>query len=185
MAAAGGDWLAALERLIEGDRLALVELSRLVNGFLARWNAYDFRDEWDDLIQEVLMAAVKALREGKLREPQAIVGYLRTTARFKFVDRLRRHLRCNEDETLPWEDVVEQEEGSVEADDPELQQDLRASLERLPEKKRLAVVGVYLEGGTYDEVAERTGIPLGTLKRYLRDGLAQLRGDLGHLFEGV
>lgn len=51
------DWAAVLERLLAGDRLALLQLSRLVNGFLARWNADDFRDEWDDVIQEVVLAA--------------------------------------------------------------------------------------------------------------------------------
>jgi len=37
---------------------------------------------------------------------------------------------------------------------------------------------VYLEDQTYEEAVATTGIPLGSLKRYLRLGLAQLRAQL-------
>jgi DNA-directed RNA polymerase specialized sigma24 family protein len=45
------------------------------------------------------------------------------------------------------------------------------------------VTAVYVGGMTYEEAARATGIPLGTLKRYLRDGLAQLREELGDRLE--
>ena len=63
--AAGGqtDWGATLEALLAGDALALARLTRLVNGFLGRWNAYDFRSDWDDLVQEVIVAAALTLRD--------------------------------------------------------------------------------------------------------------------------
>ena len=179
------DWGETLEALETGDALALARLTRLINGFLARWNAYDFRSEWDDLIQEVLMGAVVALREGRIRDRRAVVGYLRSTARFKFVDRLKRHLRCSEDQTLPWEDVVGPDAAILSEDpgDSELRHDLVEALERLDEKRRVAVVGVHVQGKTYTQVSEESGIPLGSLKRYLRDGLAQLRDELAGFLE--
>jgi DNA-directed RNA polymerase specialized sigma24 family protein len=42
-------------------------------------------------------------------------------------------------------------------------------------------MAVYIRGLTYEEAARATGIPLGTLKHYLRDGLAQLRDELSDL----
>jgi RNA polymerase sigma-70 factor (ECF subfamily) len=179
------DWYAVLEALQEGDSLALAKLTRLVNSFLARWNAYDFRSDWDDLLQEVIIASAVALREGRIRDRRAVVGYLRTTARFKFVDRLRIHMRIKEDQTLPWEDVVGSDElSTANTMAPEgLSQDVRGALERLSENRRVAVLGVYLEGKTYNAVAEETGIPLGSLKRYLREGIAQLRQDLGDFLD--
>lgn len=176
-----------LERLLEGDRLALVELSRLINSFLSRWNAYDFRDEWDDLIQEVLVASGTALREGRIRERAAVVGYLRTTARFKFVDRLKSHLRHRENDTLPWEDVVDSslEPASDDEAADATRRDLQRALAKLPEKKREAVLAVYVHGKTYDEASDATGIPLGSLKRYLREGLSELRLELSPLLEGL
>jgi RNA polymerase sigma-70 factor (ECF subfamily) len=178
------DWAAVLDRLCSGDRAALLQLARLINSFLARWNAYDFRDDWEDLIQEVVLAAATALREGKLRERGATFGYLRTTARFKFVDRLKRQLRVREDESLPWADAVEKSlERDSDAADPGLRRDLRSALEALPEKQRVAVIAVHVRGQTFDEAAAATKIPLGSLKRYLRDGLAALRAALGPALE--
>ena len=179
------DWYAVLEALQEGDSLALAKLTRLVNSFLARWNAYDFRSDWDDLLQEVIIASAVALRGGRIRDRRAVVGYLRTTARFKFIDRLRIHMRIKEDQTLPWEDVVGSDElSTANTMAPEgLSQDVRGALERLSENRRVAVLGVYLEGKTYNVVAEETGIPLGSLKRYLREGIAQLREELGDFLD--
>jgi RNA polymerase sigma-70 factor (ECF subfamily) len=173
------DWAAVLDRLLEGDRLALAQLSRLVNAFLARWNAYDFRDEWDDLIQEVVIATATAWREGRVRERGALVGFVASTARFKFADRLRAHLRLREDETLPWEAVMEGPlEPAAPALAPELRRGLLEALARLPDKERRAVTAVHVEGRSYQEAASATGIPLGSLKRHLRDGLARLRVEL-------
>ena len=187
MVAAAENWAAVMEQLLDGDRLALLKVSRLATSLLSGWRAFDFRDDWEDLIQESILAVALAVREGKLRERQAIVGYLRTTLRFKFVDHLKGHLRCHKNETLPWEEVTEAataDPGQAASLSPEARQDLQQALAKLPEKKRNAVLGVYLEGKTYDEVAADTGIPLGSLKRYLRDGLAELRGELAGFFEG-
>jgi RNA polymerase sigma-70 factor (ECF subfamily) len=180
------DWGAVVERLLRGDRLALAQLTRLVNSLLARWNAYDFRDEWDDLIQEVLLAVAQAWREGRIRERDALFGFIRSTARFKFSDRLRAHLRLAEDETLPWQTLFDAgEEPAEETLAPELRRDLREALARLPERERRVVAAVHVEGRTYEEAAAATGIPLGSLKRHLRDGLSRLRETLGPLLEGA
>lgn len=52
------------------------------------------------------------------------------------------------------------------------------AIKALPERERLAVVEVHVSGRTYEEAAEVTGIPLGSLKRALRAGLAMLRESL-------
>lgn len=173
------DWAKELDRLLQGDRLALAKLTRLVASFLARWNAWDFRDDWDDLIQEVLVGAARAVQDGTLRDRSAAAAYLKSTTRFKYADRIQAHLRRREDEHLPWEDVMERELDPPDgAPDPGLARDLREALDRLSEKQRRAVVAVHLEGRSYEEAAAITGIPLGSLKRHLRDGLARLRERL-------
>jgi RNA polymerase sigma-70 factor (ECF subfamily) len=170
------DWADALERLSRGERVAFLEVSRLITGFLAGWRAYDFRDEWDDLVQDVILAAVQAHRGRKLRKPGAAVGYLRTTARYKFVDWLRRRRL----------EPLETEEGDEspalrwppEEDGPEGGFQIWDRVRRLPEKQQQAVMLVYVEGRTYHEAVEQSGIPLGSLKRYLREGIVALRESL-------
>ncbi|MFP6641731.1 MAG: glycosyltransferase [Myxococcota bacterium] len=51
-------------------------------------------------------------------------------------------------------------------------------INRLPEKQREVVMGVHVYGKTYQQVVEETGIPLGSLKRHLRQGLSRLRANL-------
>lgn len=180
-----GDWIGVLRRVLEGDRLALVQASRLVNGFLVRWNAYDLRDEWEDVVQEVIAAAVLAVRDGRLRDPHAAAAYLKSTARFKYADRLRILFTLRRGESLPWEACLASRERVLEEGlGVEAREDLHRALARIPEKTRAALTAVYVGGLTYDEAALATGIPLGTLKRYLRDGLAQLRAELAASLDG-
>jgi len=175
------DWYEILQSALErGDRVALQRLMRLVNSFLARWNAYDFQDEWDDLIQEVLVAVAVALREGRIEDHRATVGYIRSTARFKFIDRLKQQLRWRENERLPWDEMLDEDEAKLVQDTGslDLQRDLDEALKRLPEKQRQVVMGVHVYGKSYEQVVNETGIPLGSLKRHLRQGLLRLRANL-------
>lgn len=167
-----------VRRLLDGDAQAFLALARLVNSFLVRWRAYDFSDEWEDLIQEVVAATSHAVGSGRLREAAALPGYVKAVTRNKLADRLKARLRVDRHALVPWEEWIAGDAGESEALPAELRSDLRSALEALPEKKRAAVCGVYLEGKTYEQVSREAGIPLGTLKRYLRDGLAELRESL-------
>jgi RNA polymerase sigma-70 factor (ECF subfamily) len=171
-----------MDRLVRGESAAFLEVSRLITGFLVQWRAYDFRDEWDDLIQEVVLAAIEATRGRRLRKPGAIVGYLRTATRYKFVDLLRRRrgepLEEEEGQERPadlrWPPAPDRDPGSFE---------IAQQVDKLPENQRKSIVSVYVEGHTYSEAAAATGIPLGSLKRHLREGLATLRTGLADFRE--
>jgi RNA polymerase sigma-70 factor (ECF subfamily) len=171
------DWALVVDQVLAGDEVACLKLGRLITGFLSRWRAYDFREEWPDLTQEVLLAIVKGAKQGRIRDRNAMYGYVRTVTRNKFADRLKRHLGQSEDATLEWEEATESAPGELPTyparDD--IIVDVRLALEKLPENKRRIVFGVYGEGKTYEQVSSESGVPLGTVKRYLRDGLAELR----------
>ncbi len=177
------DWSALLDRLLEGDRVAFAKFNRLVSGFLRQLRAYDFQDEWEDLRQEVLLAAVANARAGRLRDPQAFVGYLKIITRNKFVDRLKRQLRVREKETLPWDDETARASVAPAAADAALG-DAWAAVRELPEEQRRLVVGIYVEGKTYQEMSDETGVPLGTLKRRLRESFDVLRARLADPQDG-
>jgi RNA polymerase sigma-70 factor, ECF subfamily len=55
---------------------------------------------------------------------------------------------------------------------------LRAALRRLPESQREALVLAYCGGMTADEIARRSGVPLGTAKSRIRLGMAKLRAEV-------
>lgn len=171
------DWIAVQDRLLAGDRVAFMTVNRLVTGCLTQLRAYDFRDEWDDLRQEVVLAVIANARAGRLRDPQAFVGYVRVITRHKLMDRLKARLRHHEKDTLPWDDATA-DAVAIDPPDDDVAA-LRAALDELSADERRVLDGVYGQGKTYQEVCDDTGIPLGTMKRRLRDGLRALRRRLG------
>jgi RNA polymerase sigma-70 factor (ECF subfamily) len=181
------DWLVVVGRVLDGDRLAYARLVRLVTGHLTSWRAYDFRADWDDMVQEVLVATIEAHRAGRIADSGAFVAYVRQAARFKFIDRIRalqrrgRPVELNdqidaggEGASLSWPPADARPGRALE-----LTVSIREAMEQLDAREREAVTWVYLRGHTYEEAAEATGIPLGTLKRSLRTALTSLKEVLG------
>jgi RNA polymerase sigma factor (sigma-70 family) len=166
------DWAAILDRLIQGDRVAFLDAADLVTGFLAEWRAYDFRDEWDDVVQEVILAVIEAARANRLRNPAALPGYLRKATRFKFVDWLRRRRPVQLDPAredsaeLHWPPNDPPSEGGWQVWD---------AVSELPEAQQKVLLGVYRDGKTHAEIARDQGVPQGSVSRHLRDGLEALR----------
>ena len=56
---------------------------------------------------------------------------------------------------------------------------VRTALASLPEEQRHPIELGFFEGITHEEIARRTGIPLGTVKTRIRSGLRRLRSLLG------
>jgi RNA polymerase sigma-70 factor (ECF subfamily) len=55
---------------------------------------------------------------------------------------------------------------------------VRMAVETLPEEQRRAIGMAFFDGFTHREIAERDGLPLGTVKGRLRLGLKRLAGLL-------
>ena len=178
------NWLALQEQLLSGDRVAFARLNRLISGFLIRLRAYDFRDEWDDLRQEVLLSVIANARRGRLRDPRAFVGYVRIITRNKFMDRLKRSLRSGEKAALPWDEETAWLTASAAVPSADTDtRELWAEVRKLPSERSQLVEAVYRQGKTYQEAADDAGVPLGTAKRWLREALAELRKRLGDVPE--
>jgi RNA polymerase sigma factor (sigma-70 family) len=173
------DWLAALDALQRGDRVALVKVTRVITGYLARFGAYDLRDSWDDLCQEVLMALIASVRKGALREPRAFVSYAGTITRNKLADWLQRNRPTATPVPEGVRDTANPDPPTAGPADPDIRIDLQRALTMLPDRQRQVMETVYFQGRTYEEASQQLGIPLGTLKRLLTDGLAELRDRIG------
>ncbi len=175
MADAREDWMAVLDRLLAGDRLAFAQVNRLISGFLAQLRAYEFRDEWDDLRQEVMLSLVANARAGRLRDPQAFLGYVRIITRNKVVDRVKGARRRRERASVAWDDDAAQAAGAAPDPAAAAAREVWAAVRDLPPEQQDVLDGIYREGKTYQAVSDATGIPLGTMKRRLRDALVALR----------
>ena len=62
---------------------------------------------------------------------------------------------------------------------------VRTAVETLPGEQRRAIEMAFFDGLTHREIAERDGLPLGTVKGRLRLGLKRLSGILAEPAPGM
>jgi RNA polymerase sigma-70 factor (ECF subfamily) len=120
-------------------------------------------DETDDLIQEVFLEAVRGI--AKLREPEAIKGWLATITVRLARQRLRRRKLFR---YVTWgpkrslDDIVGR---STDPEDRMLLTQIYAVLDELPVEQRIAWTLRHMEGERLDQVARLCGCSLATAKR--------------------
>lgn len=132
------------------------------------------RAEAEDALQEVY---IKIWRDASKFAPSDFspMSWLIAIARNHAIDRIRASKPVAVD-------VDEMADLSDEAANPEkeaiLSSDRRGierCLDELPEARAVAIRGAYLEGYSYQELAEQQKIPLNTVRTWLRRGLLKLK----------
>lgn len=134
----------------------------------------------EEVTQEVYL---QVWRQATRFDDQAgsALSWVLTVAHRRAVDRVRssqsaadRDQRAAERENIPAHDqVAEAVEQRLEAEQ------VRRCLEGLTELQRESVTLAYYRGFTYAEVGTTLGVPLGTIKTRMRDGLVRLRDCMG------
>lgn len=158
---------------------------------------------YDRVRPQVLGIALRVLRDRALAEEVAqevlvevwnkadrfdpdrgtAAGWIATFAHRRAVDRVRSEQAGRDrDERVSRRDTVR--EVDVVADEVATRLDhwqVRQALATLTARQREAIELAYFQGHTYRDVARVLGIPEGTAKSRLRDGLVRLREDLEDL----
>jgi RNA polymerase sigma-70 factor (ECF subfamily) len=116
-------------------------------------------------------------------EKGTVTGWVATLTRRRAVDRVRSEQagRDRDDRVARRSQVREVD---VVADEVELRLEhwqVRQALKELSDRQREAIELAYFAGHTYRDVARMLGIPEGTAKSRLRDGLLRLREVLDGL----
>ncbi|WP_294013208.1 sigma-70 family RNA polymerase sigma factor [Sphingomonas sp.] len=168
-----------MRSIASGNRGALAELyertSSKLFGICVR--VLGSEAEAEDVLQEVFLTVWnKADRFDPVKASP--ITWLAVMARNKAIDRLRiRRLR-----TEPLDSAAEIKDERPSALDvlerAQEQQRLAGCLEELDEQQRAMIRSAFLDGATYPELARREGVPLGTMKSWIRRGLVRLRGCL-------
>ena len=134
----------------------------------------------EEVTQEVLLEVWRSAPSYDPSRGQAMT-WVMTIAHRRAVDRVRsaqaatdRDLRDAQRSTVrPYDMVGETVLGRLERDE------VRAALTSLTDAQRQAVELAYFGGYTHVEVSGLLGVPLGTVKTRIRDGLIRLRDALG------
>ena len=168
--------LAAFEALYDryGDLVYSVSLRVVSDPYIA-----------EDVTQDVFVRVWRKPEQFDLSRGK-FVTWLLSVARNRSIDHQRSAARRMRHETLP---AAEDEEDVLpagdERDDPAFvavlsdeQAAVRKALDVLPAEQKLAISLAYFGGLTQQEVANRLGQPLGTVKTRIRLGMQKMRGAL-------
>lgn len=132
-----------------------------------------------DLAEEVSQEVMATLwRKAHMFDPAkaSVSTWIFTIARNRKIDFLRKQRRP-EPEDLTWGPEAEPDQDDILALQQESAQ-LGEALAALPEKQRDLIVRAYYGELSHSEIAEQTGLPLGTIKSRIRLALERLRHQL-------
>ncbi len=184
---------ALRERLVARDERALEELMVIATPWLLgiTQSMLSDADESEEVVLESFRVLWDRVHTLSADQPGLMAWLLRIT-RNRAIDRLRarrRHAlrleRAQQSGALG-EDRVEARLPN-EAGHPgwQVHEAVHAALKALPDDQRTAVQLAYFEGLTHSEIAERLGIPVGTVKTRLRLAYGRLRQSLATLKDWV
>lgn len=137
------------------------------------------RSDAEDALQEVY--AVIWRKAGQYDAALASpISWLAMIAHNKAIDRLRADAGSRN--TLPIEFADEVSDATITAHAAVEQASdarrLEGCLGQLDARRRTLIRTAFFEGVTYEQLAQRSGAPLGTVKSWIRRGLQQLRNCL-------
>jgi RNA polymerase sigma-70 factor, ECF subfamily len=185
-----GDDALLVRRYLGGDAKAfelLVARHARLAGAVALSVVSDY-DAAKDVVQEAFLKALEGL--SALEDPAAFKGWLRNVVRTTALDHLRRRkVTGRAAEALPGQD---EDDGAplpapdVGPDDlmqkAELRERVREEVAQLPESQREVVLLKYLDGRSYEEIADVTGLTVNTIESRLFRARATLRKRLAERF---
>ena len=136
------------------------------------------RADAQDAAQEAFLVALERLDE--CRSPEKFAGWLMTIVRNRARNLVRREVLRDTDEVpASARSVTPTPERDMET--VELRQSLADALSGLPEIQREIVLLHDLEGRKHGEIADRLGLPSGTVRSHLHFARKALRGALAAL----
>lgn len=137
------------------------------------------REIAEDILQDVY---VKVWQRAARYDPERAspITWLSTIARNTAIDHLRRAGRKPETTT---DELPEIEDDAVPADEMLCSMEdnaaLRRCMDELQPDHRRSIRLAFFDGMSHSQLSEQFGVPLGTLKSWIRRGLQSLKGCLG------
>jgi RNA polymerase sigma-70 factor (ECF subfamily) len=139
-------------------------------------------EDAEEVVQDVFAQVWRQAHQYRT-ERASVAGWIVMLARTRAIDRLRaRRARPDEDRGLEPTEAApipgtgpSPEQEALSADDVKR---VREALGSLPDNQRSLLELAYYGGLTHSEIAQKTSIPLGTVKTRIRSGMDALRSAL-------
>ncbi|MDQ3767399.1 MAG: sigma-70 family RNA polymerase sigma factor [Actinomycetota bacterium] len=168
-----------VERLQSGDEAALREAIRLYGGVVLGMARRILLEPAmaEEVAQDTFLALWR--RPGAFDPSRgSLQSFLLGVARNKAIDLVRKEEARSRAGDLLMAEAETAQTVENPTDRSEERREVRDALCQLSEVQREAIVLAYFGGRTYREVAAELGIPEGTAKTRLRDGLIKLKDVL-------
>jgi len=162
------------------DQKAFAELYRRTSSKLFGVCLRMLRDraEAEEVLQETYTTVWRRATSFDASKASAIT-WLVTLSRNKSIDRLRQHREELLDDPVRMDETVDDSPSpAVDAETSQEHQRLESCLDELEPKQQSSVREAFFTGATYNELATRCKVPLGTMKSWIRRSLMQLRACL-------
>lgn len=162
-----------------GDKRAFAELFEYfaprVKGFLMKGGASDA--DADDLAQEVM---VKVFKKAKLfdNSKASAATWIFAIARNARIDAIRRATKPDLDPDEPMLTPEEAPRADVVCELKERDARIKEAVSRLPAEQREAMMLHFYADEPHSAIADRLGLPLGTVKSRLRLAIEKVRREL-------
>jgi RNA polymerase sigma-70 factor (ECF subfamily) len=170
-----------MHRIAGGDRTALQTAYRLTSAklFGVCLRILHERSEAEDVLQEVYLTVWQKAADFDPARASPMT-WLITIARNKAIDRLRAGGRARRMEPI---DAAAEIADAAPLPEETLTQGesnarLKACLGGLAANEQNALRGAFFDGNTYEELADRMNVPLGTMKSWIRRALQKLKACL-------
>lgn len=173
---------ALVARVRAGDQAAFDELVSLYMrpAFQMAYRAVGHREDAEDLVQEVFLAAWKYLDSFDASRP---FGPWLMRIVFNRGANLRRS-RARHDTELEVDAVSDAPSALAETERGEMRDQLHRALAELPERQRLIVTLFDVDGMTSSEIGEMLELAPGTVRWHLHEARRTLRASLSRFLGG-
>ena len=171
----------ALGRIPDGDRAALQTVYRLTSAklFGVCLRILGEHGEAEDVLQEVYVTVWRKAADFDARRASPMT-WLIAIARNRAIDRLRASRRSRNMEAIDATTDIADSAAGADAALESLQEHvkLHGCLDGLASHERAALRGAFFDGSTYEDLATRMKVPLGTMKSWIRRTMVKLKACL-------
>jgi len=175
-------WQDLADRVRRGDSAAEEELSRYFYPRILAMSMVRLRDPEAarEIAQDALLAVVVALREGKVREPEKLPGFVSGTAR----NLVNNHFRGLRDQPKTVEldpETPSRQNLEIEAELAEQRQRVRTAIESIAPRDRTILLLTLVDGMNPREIASRVGLSLENVRTRKMRAIRQVTDELRRL----
>lgn len=176
----GGRLADILAAVADGDAAAMADLYQRTSAklFGIGLRILGSRSEAEEALQETYVT-VWCKASAFDRSKASAITWLAILTRNKAIDRLRGRRPGSTAGLDAAADIPDSGESALERlENAQERRRLADCLDELEDRAGEAIRAAFLDGATYPDLAERQGVPLGTMKSWVRRGLLRLRGCL-------